>query len=97
MHSPPPKCIPFRMTKTISITHHQRKPEYTWEFVVPEGPTVLLAGDKLSSALSTLGLGGKPELEQQIQALPNGGSQSVNADVNDGEIEHLVQMGVKTV
>ena len=26
------------MTNTVTITHHQTKPEYQWEIVVPEGP-----------------------------------------------------------
>ena len=85
------------MTQTVTITHHKAKPEYKWEVVVPEGPTVLLAGDKLHAALAALGLKDGSEAEGQIEALPNGGSQSINAEFGEGALKELIQLGVKTV
>lgn len=85
------------MIQTVTITHHAAKPEYQWEFVIPEGPTVLLREDALRSALATLKLREEDTLHQQVEALPNGASQSVNADVNDEDVRRLTELGVKTV
>jgi hypothetical protein len=85
------------MTKTVTITHHATKPEYQWEFVVPEGPTVLLREDALVRALSALKLQREDEIHKQVEALPNGGSQSVNADLEDRDVEQLVTLAVKSV
>ncbi len=85
------------MTRTVTITHHATKPEYQWEFVVPEAPTVLLREDSLRPALALLKLQQEDAVHQQVEALPNGGSQSVNAEVGDDEVRELVGLGVKAV
>ncbi len=85
------------MTRTVTITHHATKPEYQWEFVVPEGSTVLLREDALRPALAVLKLQKEDAVHQQVEALPNGGSQSVNADLQDADVQQLVGLAVKTV
>ncbi len=85
------------MTSTVTITHHQTKPEYQWEIVVPEGPTVMLIEDRLSSAMDVLGLVSDTDLRNEIEALPNGESRSVNADLQKPEMEKLTALGVKTI
>lgn len=85
------------MTETVTLTHHATKPEYQWEIVVPEGPTVLLKNESLRSALGLLGLDGNTQVQQEIEALPNGGSRSVNPDLNEGQLQQLMALGVKTV
>ena len=85
------------MTSTVTITHHQTKPEYQWEIVVPEGPTIMLPQDRLGSAMDVLGLASNSDLRSQIEALPNGESRSVDADLNRPEMEKLTALGVKTV
>ena len=85
------------MTSTITITHHQTKPEYQWEIVVPEGPTIMLGKDHFSDALNLLGLPMDHDLRQQIESLPNGGSRSIEATVDNAEMSRLTAMSVKTV
>jgi hypothetical protein len=85
------------MTETVTITHHASKPEYQWEIVVPEGPTVLLRDENLARALQVLGLNGDTAVQQEIEALPNGGSRSVNAEVDGPQSRELTELGVKTV
>jgi hypothetical protein len=85
------------MTETVTITHHADKPEYKWEIVVPDGPTVLLREASLSAALGVLGISGDGEVLTEIEALPNGGSRSMNAELGEPELKHLVSLGVKTV
>ena len=89
--------IHTRMTETVTITHHVAKPEYKWEIVIPEGPTILLPEDKLSAAMELLGLDGDAEVHTQVNALPNGGSRSVNVELRKAALEELVSLGVKTV
>ena len=85
------------MTETVTITHHQAKPEYKWEIVVPEGPTVLLSEQSLGAALGLLGVHGTSDVEEEIVGLPNGGSRSVNAELDEAALRDLVSLGVKTV
>lgn len=85
------------MTRTVTITHHAAKPEYQWEFVVPEGPTVLLREEALRPALAALKLREQDSVHQQVEALPNGASQSVNVDLDEADVERLTGLGVKTV
>ncbi len=85
------------MTATITITHHQAKPEYKWEVVVPEGPTILLPEENLPAAMHVLGLDDQSGVQKQIEELPNGGSRSINADLGQAAIAALVSLGVKTV
>ena len=85
------------MTETVTITHHANKPEYQWEIVVPEGPTVLLKQENLHPALDILGLDGTSNIPGEIGALQNGGSRSVTADLGKDQLQKLSQLGVKTV
>ena len=86
------------MIKSVTITHHVTKPEYQWEFVVPEGPTVLLRQESLVGAFALLGLQGEGDhTREEIEQLPNGGSQSVNADLSEEQTRNLVGLGVKSV
>lgn len=85
------------MTETVTITHHATKPEYQWEFVIPEGPTVLLKSENLRPALDVLKLDGNQAVQEEIAALPNGGSRSVNADLDKAQLEQLTALSVKTV
>ena len=85
------------MTNTVTITHHQTKPEYQWEIVVPEGPTIMLPKDRLASAMDVLGLTMDNDLRTQIEALPNGESRSVNAELTRLEMDKLAALSVKIV
>lgn len=85
------------MTETITITHHQTKPEYDWEIVIPEGPTVLLPDQALGQALHLLGVNGNQPIQAEIQSLPNGGSRSLDATIDKAKIAELVALGVKSV
>ncbi len=82
------------MEKTITITHHVAKPEYHWEIVVPEGPTVLLTDGNLQRALGILGLPTDDGIRAELTALPNGGSRSFEADVEHGAERHLTELSV---
>lgn len=82
------------MEKTITFTHHAAKPEYHWEIVVPEGPTVLLTNENLRRALDILGLRASDGIEAELTALPNGGSRSFEADVEHGAERNLEALSV---
>ncbi|MGI4829492.1 MAG: hypothetical protein ACRYFU_15045 [Janthinobacterium lividum] len=81
------------MTETVTITHHVQKPEYHWEIVIPEGPTVLLAAEKIDSALDLLGVMGEDPRREQILALGNGESQGVDAELTKGNRLELASLG----
>jgi hypothetical protein len=85
------------MNKTITVTHHAAKREYQWEFVIPEGPTVLLREENVEKAMETLGLEGNGPTLAELRALPNGGSQSIDANVSEGEVRRLEGLAVKAV
>ncbi|MBE7159327.1 MAG: hypothetical protein INR62_13010 [Rhodospirillales bacterium] len=84
------------MTDTVTITHHQTKPEYQWEVVVPEEMTAMLSADRIETALDLLGLQRNSEVRQQIESLPNGESRSVDAEIDKAKLEELKGLSVKT-
>ena len=57
----------------------------------------MLPEDRLASAMDVLGLASDNELRRQIEALPNGESRSVDADLNGPEMNWLTALSVKTV
>ena len=83
------------MEMTVTFTHHVAKPEYKWEVVIPEGPTVLLPETNLNQAMDLLQVGSSAGMQKEIEALPNGGSRSVNASLDAGGLEKLKALGVK--
>ncbi len=85
------------MTNTITITHHRSKPEYQWELVIPDGPIIMLPKERLAAALEVLGLTSQNEVRSQIEALPNGQSRSVDADLEQPAMDRLLALSVKTV
>lgn len=85
------------MTNTVTITHHQTKPEYQWELVIPDGPTIMLPKDRLAAAMEVLGLAPNNDVRSQIEALPNGESRSVDADLEKPQMDKLLALSVKTV
>ena len=84
------------MTETITITHHETKPEYHWEIVIPEEMTAMLLADRIGAALDLLGVQGDGETRQQIEALPDGESRSVDAEIDKDKLEELKKISVKT-
>ncbi len=84
------------MTDTVTITHHQTKPEYQWEVVIPEEMTAMLSADRIGAALDLLGLPGDSEARQGIEALPNGESRSVDAEIDRAKLDELKGLSVKT-
>jgi hypothetical protein len=85
------------MIETVTITHHTTKPEYDWEVVIPEGPTVLLPENRFAQALELLGVKPDDGIAAEFRALQNGGSRSVNAEISEGMTRELVALGVKSV
>ena len=79
---------------TITVTHHAQKPEYQWEIVIPEGPTVLLPESAIDQALHILGPAAESsEVRQQILALPDAASRSVDAELRPAAISALAALG----
>ena len=85
------------MTSTVTITHHQTKPEYQWEIVVPEAATIMVTEDRFAAALDALGMASDEEIRGQLEALPNGGSRSVNVELGKAQLTELEKLGVKKV
>lgn len=83
------------MTSTVTITHHQTKPEYQWEIVLPEEATMMVTEERFAAALDAMGMKAD-ELRDQLEALPNGESRSVDVDLEASTVASLKAISVKT-